>query len=78
MHGDLLQAAAYNLFFVLALPFLLWYGACGVWAAVTGKLFQAPRFRPWFYTAIWVSLIAFAILRNVNVFPFNWLAPHKL
>jgi Protein of unknown function (DUF2752) len=78
MHGDLLQAAAYNLYFVLALPFLLWWGGYGVWATIQGKLFGPPRMRPWLYTFIWVTLIAFSILRNINIAPFNFLAPHKL
>jgi hypothetical protein len=78
MHGDVLQAAAYNLYFLLALPFLLWWGGHGVWATITGKQFGPPRYRPWLYAFIWVSLIAFAVLRNVPIIPFNLLAPHKL
>ncbi len=78
MHGDVLQAAADNLYFVLALPFLLWWGGYGVWATVVGKPFGPPRHRPWLYTFIWVSLIAFTILRNIPVAPFNWMAPHQL
>ena len=42
MHGDVLQAAADNLYFVLALPFLLWWGGYGVWATVVGKPFGPP------------------------------------
>ena len=38
LHGDILQAAAYNLYFLLALPFLLWWGSYGVWAIFKGKL----------------------------------------
>ncbi len=78
MHGDVLQAAADNLYFLVALPFLLWWGCRGVWATVVGKRFAPPAYRPWLYTFIWVSLIAFAVLRNVPVEPFSWLAPHKL
>ena len=78
MQGDIPQAAADNLYFLLALPFLLWWGGRGVWATVRGQTFDPPRFRPWLFTFIWVSLIAFAILRNVPVAPFNLLAPHKL
>jgi hypothetical protein len=78
MHGDILQAVAYNLYFVLALPYLLWWGGYGVWATITGKLFGPPRYRPWLYTFVWVSLLAFVILRNVPVWPLDWLAPHKL
>jgi hypothetical protein len=78
LHGDILQAAAYNLYFVLALPLLVPWGAYGVWAAVRGKLFGLPRMRPWLYTLIWVSVIAFFVLRNLPFSPFTWLAPHKL
>jgi Protein of unknown function (DUF2752) len=78
MHGDILQAAAYNLYFVLALPFLVWYLGYGVWATIRGKWYTTPHVRPLLFTFIWVSLIAFAVLRNVPVSPFNWMAPHKL
>jgi hypothetical protein len=78
MHGDLLQAAAYNLYFVLALPFLLWWGGYGLWATAVGKKFGPPRYRPWLWSLVWISLAAFAILRNLPVSPFDWMAPHKL
>jgi Protein of unknown function (DUF2752) len=78
MHGDVLQAAAYNLYFVLTLPLLLWWGGYGVWATWKGKAFGPPRYRPWLFTLMWVTLIAFAVLRNIPVGPFNLLAPHKL
>jgi Protein of unknown function (DUF2752) len=78
MHGDVLQAAAYNLYFLLALPFVLWWGGYGIWATLTGKQFGPPGYRPWLFTFIWMTIIAFAVLRNIPVSPFNWLAPHKL
>jgi hypothetical protein len=78
LHGDLLQAAAYNLYLLIALPFLMWWGGYGVWATFKGKMFNPPRFRPWLYSFMWISMLAFAILRNVNVWPFNLLAPHEL
>jgi hypothetical protein len=78
MHGDILQAAAYNLYFVLALPFLIWYFGYGFWATIKGKWFGPPRIRPVLFTFIWVTLVAFAVLRNVPLSPFIWMAPHKL
>jgi hypothetical protein len=78
LHGDVLQAAAYNLYFVLALPFLLWWGGYGLWATVMGKQFGPPRLRPWLWTFVWISLAAFTVLRNLPVSPFDWMAPHKL
>jgi hypothetical protein len=78
LHGDFTQAAAYNLYFLVMLPFVIWWGVYGVWATFKGKMFNAPRYRPVMYSLMWIGLLAFAILRNVDVWPFNFLAPHKL
>ena len=78
LHGEVIQAAAYNLYFLVALPFVVWWGVYGVWATFKGKMFNGPRYRPVLYSLMWISLLAFAILRNVDIWPFNFLAPHKL
>jgi Protein of unknown function (DUF2752) len=78
-HGKLYQAAAYNVLLVLALPFLLAWGANCVFTF--GKAHESAQTRPlpaWLIYSICVVLVAYWILRNVPYAPFDWLAPHSL
>ncbi len=78
LHGDLAQALAYNPLFVLALPLIvagLLQMACGQW---TGRPLRLLRFPPWAaYVLLW-GLVAYWILRNIDVYPLTLLAPHVL
>jgi len=78
LHGDLPQAFAYNPLFVLALPLIavsLLQVAYGQW---TGRRLRLLRFPPWAaYVFLW-GLVAYWILRNIDVYPFTLLAPHVL
>jgi hypothetical protein len=78
LHGDVRQAAAYNLFFLIALPFLIVYCCMrgfGWLTARPGKPSRQPRWLGY----VLVGLIgAFWIARNLPFEPFTWLAPHRL
>lgn len=78
LHGQLRQAAAYNLLFLLALPILL-FSALRVWyAALTGRSLR-PRLLPrWLVGLLVGALFAYGIMRNLPVAPFNLLAPHRV
>ena len=78
LHGDLAQALAYNALFVLMLPLLLAGLAAMAYSGWTGR----PLFRRTVPAgAIWaflVVMIAYWVLRNIDVYPLTLLAPHGL
>ena len=78
LHGDLAQAAAYNLLFLLLLPPLLAWGACVWWSLWAGRPAPGWRMPPWVFRALLVVVFAFWVLRNLPFPPFNLLAPHAL
>ena len=69
LHGDLPQAFSYNPLFVIALPFLIIAGARTAYTLVTGKKAPAVRLPLWVPKVILVIVIAFAIVRNLDVYP---------
>jgi hypothetical protein len=78
LHGDLAQAASYNLLFLLLLPVLLVWGTCTWWSLWTGRPVPGWRVPPWVLRALFVVVLAFWVLRNLPFPPFNLLAPHAL
>jgi hypothetical protein len=73
--GNLRNAFAMNPFTILSLPFLAYGGASYASFQIRGK--YLPR---WLLPASWIwglcaAVIAFAVLRNIPVYPFNLLAP---
>jgi hypothetical protein len=78
VHGDLPQAFAYNPLFVLMMPYLIYatvrttYG----WFFDRTDLYLSPP--TWALRGFLVVLIAYFILRNIPVYPFDLLAPHDL
>ncbi|MCI0460710.1 MAG: DUF2752 domain-containing protein [Gemmataceae bacterium] len=78
LHGDLRQAAAYNVLLLVALPLLVCCGARWLWQV--GKPRTPPRRRlpAWAIRVLFVVVVAYWALRNMDCAPFNWLAPHTL
>ena len=78
LHGELRQAAAYNLLFPAVLPMLAvlvtWEGLA--WLA--GRPTRSLPWPRWSIYALLVLVLAFGMLRNVPVEPFVQLAPHQL
>ena len=75
LRGDLTGAAGYNLFAVLALPFIAYSFAAGALRA-----FRLPAPPPIFvqHQLIWAllaTIAAFWVLRNLPAGPFAFLAP---
>jgi hypothetical protein len=78
LHGDLEQAAAYNLLFVIVLPILIvWWVRVG-YAMLTGRKPPTWHMPRWCLWGLVVVVVTFAVLRNVDAYPFLLLAPHEL
>jgi hypothetical protein len=78
LHGDLAQAAADNVLFLVCLPFLLFWGiraAACLWRGQQVPTRQLPR---WCWLCIAAGIILFGVLRNLPMEPFNLLAPRQL
>ncbi len=76
LHGRLIEAASFNLFFVLAAVIIPIALAKKIHIWVEGK---PPRLagsaaRRWMFWIPWL-VIAFTIMRNLPWAPFSWLAP---
>jgi len=65
LHGDLPKALSKNPLMVLSIPLLGLLSLRPSWAY--------SRAAPWIALAI---LLGYAVLRNVNAYPFTLLAPH--
>jgi hypothetical protein len=75
LHGHLLQAAAYNLLFVLALPFIIYSAVVFAGNHLFGKRWNQNIFyKPWFAKVALVFILLFWILRNLPFPCFHWMA----
>ncbi|MBC8034243.1 MAG: DUF2752 domain-containing protein [Chitinophagaceae bacterium] len=77
LHGHLWNAASSNLLLVLTTPFLLYSAFVFVWNTFSNKPGMKQRFfhSPVFVKLLLVLVLVFAILRNIDAYPFSWLAP---
>lgn len=77
LHGDVLEATRQNAFFVLALPFLLfWAGRSWIQWIFLDFLKPLPfRWKRGYSLGIVGALVAFWVLRNLPFLPYSWLAP---
>jgi hypothetical protein len=78
LHLDLMQALAYNPFFVLILPYLLFGLAEMLYTVWTGKRPRGARAPRWTTKFLLIVIFAYWILRNIDVYPLTLLAPHEL
>src|SRR5688500_15995711 len=74
VHGDILQAADFNILLLLSLPLLGYAAFVFIYNAfkeqkLQQRIFYSPRFAKGFLTIV----ILFAILRNLPYYPFYWL-----
>lgn len=75
LHGDLPAALGFNLFLVVALPFLAWALLRSGVLATTGHRLPAPRLSARGAWALFAALMLFTVLRNLPFAPFTLLAP---
>jgi hypothetical protein len=78
LHGDVRQAAAFNLLTLLSLPPLVVWGLRAGLAALRGTTVRGPRLPAWSILALFGLVVAFWVLRNTGLPPFDLLAPHRL
>lgn len=77
LHGDVAAAFSYNPLFMVALPFMLAFAARYAFGILvpshrmSGNIAVPPRL----VMSIAVGLVLFAVLRNIPVEPFTFLAP---
>ena len=77
-HGDLPQALAYNPLLVVTLPLLaaaLLQMGYWLW---TGRRWPVRRLPAWSIRVLLWVIVAYAVLRNIDVYPLTLLAPHTL
>jgi hypothetical protein len=78
LHGDLRQAAAYNVLdLFLLLPVCIWGIHRGALAFI-GHSFITWRLSTWSIWLLFCIIVAFGVLRNLPFAPFSELAPHRL
>ncbi|QSH40067.1 DUF2752 domain-containing protein [Lentisphaerota bacterium ZTH] len=75
IHGNIAEACRKNLFAVAALPFVT-TGIIIYLLQCFGVKVRAPFINGKLIFGIFILIMAFFILRNIPVFPFNLLAPH--
>jgi hypothetical protein len=78
LHGDLAQAAAYNVLTIVLLPlgvFYLYWCAWRSWRNQPVPTCNPPK---WTVRAFFAFLLVFWVARNLPFHPFDLLAPHKL
>jgi hypothetical protein len=78
LHGDLAQAAAYNILALFLLPpvvFFFYWTAWRSWRDRPLPTWNPPKWVPRLLIAV---LVVFWIVRNLPFYPFELLAPHKL
>jgi hypothetical protein len=78
VHGDVPQAAAYNVLFLLALPYLALWGIQASMRFLRGQSVPRREVPGWVIAGIAVGIVLFGILRNLPFAPFDLLAPHQL
>jgi hypothetical protein len=78
LHGDLLQAFAYNPLFVLISPYLLFAAGRSLWFWLWGLPPGRTLFPGRYAWIIFGVMVAYWVLRNLPWYPFTLLAPHEI
>ena len=75
LHGHVLEALDFNVFFVLFLPFLAYAAASRISAATRGRALPTVFLPSRAIWALFCVIVAFTVLRNLPYAPFSVLAP---
>lgn len=77
LHGHILTAMRYNLFFVLAMPFLavFYIRFVQVYILKQDRFLKSFVFSTYFAYGLLIAVLLFFILRNIPIEPFIYLAP---
>jgi hypothetical protein len=81
LHGQISAALAYNPLSTCAVPIMI---AAPIWSSVRRRSkppTERRAARRWMIHPAWLvvaAIIAFGVLRNMPVYPFTLLAPHRI
>ncbi len=78
VHGNVRQAAAFNVLLLLALPFLVCWGIRCLWNVGKPRTGSGWRLPAWTIYTLFGIVVTYWILRNIPCPPFELLAPHTL
>lgn len=79
LHGELWQAANYNLLFIICLPLLLYSVVITLINFFRKEqLVQQVFYSAFFIKILFAVIVIFWITRNLTFHPFNLLAPHAI
>jgi hypothetical protein len=78
VRGDVEQAFAYNPLFILFLPVIAYLAVRIAYEMWTGKKMKGLAWPKWSAYVFVGVMFAYAIARNIPVYPFDLLAPHEL
>ena len=75
LHGDVLGALRYNLFMVVWIPLVAYAVLAEPVRQLIGRQPPTTVLRPMWFWIFVVSVVLFAVLRNIPAYPFTLLAP---
>lgn len=78
MHGNLSAALAMNPLLFLFLPFMVYAFLSYALVIIRGRGLPGVLLNPNLAKLLFWIVVAFGVLRNIPVSPFNLLAPHNL
>jgi len=78
LHGDVLQALAYNPLMTAFAPFAVYLVACWGLSAFGRRPLPLPKLGIGMVVAIIIMLVGFTVARNLPWGPMKALAPHEL
>jgi hypothetical protein len=78
LHGDVCQAAAYNIVALIVLLFLALSGLRRGCALLAARPVRRRPIPAWILWLLLVLILAYWLLRNLDYPPFHFLAPHEL
>ena len=77
LHLDIIAAVRYNVLFVVFLPFVIYCLMAFYLHFLVGRsVIPIPKVHGGVAVAVLVVIVAYAVLRNIPIFPFTLLAPH--
>jgi hypothetical protein len=78
LHGDLAQAAAYNVITIPLLPLAVLFLYWCAWRSLRSRPIPTWNLPGWVPRLFLVLVVVFWVMRNLPFYPFTLLAPHKL
>jgi len=78
LHGSIIEAINYNVLLVTSLPLIFYSSYINLLNAFrTKQIIQQVFYSPVFVKIVLGVVVLFGVLRNIPVYPFTILAPHK-